>query len=113
MRIYDNASIKEELLTGFQSPCSEFADKPLSFDERYGVGNPALKLICVNSHFSHLGILKKDQLLVDESLRPKGSDLVVVMQDEEMTILKYQEIKSQESHYCAVIKVIIRSQYEK
>jgi amino acid transporter len=70
MRIYESGTIKEELLTGFQSPASEFAEKPVSFDERYGIGNPGLKLLTVETDFPQFGVFKNDQLLVDLSKRP-------------------------------------------
>ena len=88
MRIYESATIKDELLTGFQSPASEFAEKPVSFDERYGVGNPSIKLLTVEADFPHLGVFKKDQLLVDLSKRPGPLGLVVTFMDDEIKLFK-------------------------
>ncbi len=108
MRIYESATIKEELLTGFQSPCSEFAQKPLSFDERYGVGNPSLKLITVQSDFPHLGVFRQDKLLIDLSARPGPSGLVVTFLDEEVRPFRVDKRKNIDDLICGVVKVIVR-----
>jgi hypothetical protein len=108
MRIYDSATIKEELLTGFQSPCSEFADKPISFDERYGVGNPGLKLLTVEQDFPLLGVFKNDQLLVDLSKRPGPVSLIVTFMDEEIRLFQGNKLTNLDDMVCGVVKVIIR-----
>lgn len=113
MRIYDSATIKEELLTGFQSPCSEFAEKPISFDERYGLGNPALKLLTVDVDFPHLGVFKKDQLLVDLSKKPSPADLVVTFFDDEIRLFQGNRIIGPHAIFCGVVKVIIRNVYKR
>ncbi len=111
MRIYESATIREELLTGFQSPCSEFAQKPLSFDERYGVGNPSLKLITVGSDFPHLGVFRHDKLLVDLSARAGPRGLVVTFLDDEVRLFRVDQCKSIDDVVCGVVKVIFREVY--
>lgn len=111
MRIYESATIKEELLTGFQSPCSEFAEKPVSFDERYGIGNPGLKLLTVQHDFPHLGVLKNDKLLVDLSKKPGPTSLVVTFLDEEIKLFQGNKLTQLEDFICGVVKVIIRDVY--
>lgn len=108
MRIYETATIKEELLTGFQSPASEFAQKPVSFDERYGIGNPVLKLLTVENDFPHLGIFKKDKLLVDLSKRPGPVSLVVTIMDDEIKLFQGNKITDLDDVVCGVVKVVIR-----
>lgn len=108
MRIYESATIKEELLTGFQSPASEFAEKPVSFDERYGVGNPGLKLLTVENDFPHLGVFKKDQLLVDLSKRPGPVSLVVTFMEDEIKLFQGNKLTNLDDCVCGVVKVIIR-----
>lgn len=109
MRIYETATIKEELLTGFQSPCSEFADKPISFDERYGVGNPGLKLLTVEQDFPQLGVFKHDQLLVDLSKRPGPMSLIVTFMDDEIRLFQGNKQMNLDDVVCGVVKVIIRN----
>jgi hypothetical protein len=109
MRIYESATIKDEQLTGFQSPCSEFAEKPLSFDERYGVGNPALKLLTVESDFPHLGVFRHDKLLVDLSKRPGPVGLVVTILDEEIKLFQGNKLTNLDDVVCGVVKAIIRN----
>jgi len=108
MRIYDSASIKEELLTGFQSPCSEFAAKPLSFDERYGVGDPGLKLLKVENDFPALGVFKGDQLLVNLGRKPGLNSLIVTFMDDEIKLFKGNKQTNLDDVVCGVVTVIIR-----
>jgi hypothetical protein len=112
MRLYESATIQEELLTGFQSPCSEFAAKPISFDERYGVGDPGLKLITVENDFPHLGIFKNDQLLVDLSKRPGPKGLIVTIIDDEVRLFHANQFKNVDDLVCGMVKVIIRHIYD-
>lgn len=110
MRLYDAATIKEERLTGFQSPCSEFADKPLSFDERYELGNPGLRLLTVEADFPKLQIFKGDQVLVDLAKRPGKNSLIVTIMDDEVKL--FQGIPEGTENFdglvCGVVTVIIR-----
>lgn len=108
MRIYESATIKEELLTGFQSPCSEFAAKPLSFDERYGVGDPGLKLLSVESDFPALGIFKGDQLLVKLGKRPGPKSLIVTFMDDEIKLFKMSPTLALDDLVCGVVTTVIR-----
>ena len=108
MRIYSSATIKEELLTGFQSPCSEFAEKPLSFDERYGLGDPGIKLLTVQSDFPQLNVFKGDQLLVDLGKRPGSQSLVVTFMDDEVRLFQGNKMTNLDDLVCGVVTVIIR-----
>jgi hypothetical protein len=112
MRIYESATIQEELLTGFQSPASEFAQKPVSFDEKYGVGNPGLKLLTVDHDFPHLSIFKKDQLLVDLSKRPGPMSLIVTFMDDEIKLFQGNKHTNLDDVVCGVVKVVIRNLYK-
>lgn len=112
MRIYESASIQEELLTGFQSPCSEFAEKPISFDEKYGVGNPGLKLIKAQSDFPQLGVFKNDELLVDLSKRPGPVSLVVTIMDDEIKLFQGNKFTNLDDVVCGVVTAIIRHVYK-
>lgn len=111
MRIYESATIQDEQVTGFQSPAHEFAAKPLSFDEKYGVGNPALKLLTVQSDFPKLGVFKGDQLLVDLSKKAGAKSLVVTFLNDEVKLFKGTPENIFEDVVCGVVSVIIRSQY--
>ena len=109
MRIYDSATIKEEPVTGFQSPCSEFADRPLSFDERYGIGNPSIKLFTVENDFPNMGVFKKDMLIVDLSKRPGPMGLVITIMDDEIKLFQGNKLSLLDDVVCGVVKVIIRN----
>lgn len=108
MRIYDNATIKQEHLSGFQSPCSEFAQKPLSFDEKFNVGNPGLRLLSVTSDFPALDIFKGDKLLVDLNHPPNPKSLIVTFLDDEIRLFKNKQGINLEDSFCAVVRVIVR-----
>ena len=108
MRIYAAATIKDELLTGFQSPCSEFAEKPLSFDEKYGVGDPGLNLLTVERDFPKYDILKGDKLLVDLGKRPGKKSLVVTFMDDEIRLFQGNIQSDLDDVVCGVVTVIIR-----
>ncbi len=66
-------------VTGFQSACAEFAQKPLSLDERYLTNRPSLFIIEAATDARHLGVKKGDKLLIDRSLRPKDGQLVLLV----------------------------------
>lgn len=112
MRIYESATIQEELLTGFQSPCSEFADKPVSLDERYGIGNPGIKLLKVENDFPHLGVFRNDLLLVDLSKKPGPMSLVITMMDDEIKLFQGNKLTNLDDVVCGVVTVVIRNAYE-
>ena len=109
MRIYASATIQDELLTGFQSPCSEFAEKPLSFDERYGIGNPGIKLLKVESDFPKLGVMKGDELVIDLAKRPGSKSLVVTFLEDEVRLFQGNFPTDMDSIVCGVVRLIIRS----
>ncbi len=111
MRIYASASIKEEQVTGFQSPCSEFAAKPISFDERYGLGNPGIKLLKVENDFPQLGVFKGDQLLVDLSKRPGPVSLIVTFMDDEIKLFQGNKHTNLDDVSCGVVTAIVRNFY--
>lgn len=66
-------------MTGFQSPCAEFAEKPLSLDERYLTNPPATFIIQVVGESKALGVRPKDRLIIDRSLTPKEGQLVLLV----------------------------------
>lgn len=66
-------------VTGFHSACAEFAQKPLSLDERYLTNKPSLFIIEIAADAQHLGLKKGDKLLIDRSLTPKEGQLVLLV----------------------------------
>jgi hypothetical protein len=108
MRIYDSASIKDERITGFQSPASEFAEKPLSLDERYNIGNSSLVLLEIDMSWPQWGILKHDKLLVDLSRRPRAKSLTVAYVGDEVRVFRGVGYEGLDDVVCGVVVVIIR-----
>jgi hypothetical protein len=76
-------------VTGFQSPCAEFAEKPLSLDERYLIQRPSLFMIESAGDSKLLGILKGDKLLIDRSLRPKEGQLCLLVISNQFQLQKF------------------------
>lgn len=93
MRHYQNElSEKHGQVTGFQSACSEFAEKGLSLDERLDIGNPAIFILTANSDDFSLSISKGDKLIVNSSLRPRLNDLIVI-EDRILRLKNYREVE--------------------
>lgn len=76
-------------VTGFQSPCAEFAEKPLSLDERYLTNKPSLFIIESTGESKSLGIKKGDKLLIDRSLQPKEDQLCLFVINNEFQLKRY------------------------
>lgn len=76
-------------MTGFQSPCAEFAEKPLSLDERYLRNKPSLFIIEVSADAPFLGLKKEDKLLIDRSLTPNEGQLVLLVLNNEFSLQKF------------------------
>jgi DNA polymerase V len=76
-------------VTGFQSPCAEFAEKPLSLDERYLTNRPSLFIIEAAGDSKRLGIFKGDKLLIDRSLHPKEGQLCLFVINNEFKLSCY------------------------
>ncbi len=66
-------------MTGFQSPCAEYAEDVLSLDKKFLTNPPAMFFIRVKSESKFLNLQRGDLLLVDRSLTPRRGDLVVAV----------------------------------
>lgn len=77
MRTYNNQPSHYDI-TGFQSACAEFSENQLSLDERFNIGNPSVRIFEITENKPHLGLYKGDALVVDQSLRPRFKDLIIV-----------------------------------
>lgn|GEM_PF-1473825 len=86
---YTQAMSSSYDMTGFQSPCAEFAEKPLSLDERYLRNKPSLFIIEASTDAPSLGVKKEDKLLIDRSLRPNEGQLVLLVLNNEFTLQKF------------------------
>lgn len=84
-------------VTGFQSACAEFAQKPLSLDERYLTNKPSLFIIEAATDARQLGIKKGDKLLIDRSLTPKEGQLVLLVISNQFALREFSR-KMLEGH---------------
>jgi DNA polymerase V len=76
-------------VTGFQSPCAEFAEKPLSLDERYLTNKPSLFIIESSQDSKTLGIFKGDKLLIDRSMKPLEGQLCLFVISNEFQLQRF------------------------
>ncbi len=76
-------------VTGFQSACAEFAERPLSLDERYLTNRPSLFIIEASGDSKFLGIMKGDKLLIDRSLRPSEGQLCLLVLNNQFQLQKF------------------------
>lgn len=85
-------------VTGFQSPCAEFAERPLSLDERYLTNRPSLFIIEAAEDSKFLNILKGDKLLIDRSITPKEGQLCLLVINNQFQLRKFswKMIKAQD-----------------
>ena len=78
-------------VTGFQSACAEFAEKPLSLDERYLTNRPSLFIIEAAGDSKVLGITKGDKLLIDRSLNPREGQLCLFVINNEFRLQRFSQ----------------------
>jgi DNA polymerase V len=78
-------------VTGFQSACAEFAEKPLSLDERYLTNRPSLFIIEAAGDSKVLGISKGDKLLIDRSLNPREGQLCLFVMNNEFRLQRFSQ----------------------
>jgi DNA polymerase V len=78
-------------VTGFQSACAEFAEKPLSLDERYLQNRPATFIIEAAGESKALGIRPRDRLIIDRSLKPREGQLVLLVVNNEFRLTLFRQ----------------------
>lgn len=85
-------------ITGFQSPCAEFAQKPLSLDERFLVQAPSVFIVQAAADSPSLGIKRNDLLIIDRSLSPKEGQLVllVIHNNFQLSIFSFKKLMGQD-----------------
>ncbi len=76
-------------MTGFQSPCAEYAEDRLSLDQRFLTNPPAMYPLKVGTDSKLFELKKGDHIIVDRSLNPKVGDLVVAVINNEFKIARF------------------------
>jgi len=76
-------------VTGFQSPCAEYAEDRLSLDQRYITNPPAMYPMRVGTDSKLFELRKGDHMIIDRSLDPKVGDLVVAVISNEFKIARF------------------------
>ncbi len=80
-------------MTGFQSPCAEYAEDRLSLDQRYLTNPPAMFPLRISSDSKLFELRKGDELIVDRSLEPRLGDLVVAVISNQFVIARFSFIE--------------------
>jgi|SRR5690606_24853610 len=81
-------------MTGFQSPCAEYAEERLSLDKKFLSNPPAMFPVKVSSDSLQFNIKKGDYLIIDRSLLPKHNDLVIAVINSEFKIARLDLIRN-------------------
>lgn len=83
--------IEWQQMTGFQSPCAEYAEEKLSLDKKFLSNPPAMFIVKVSSNSPHFNIKKGDYLVVDRSLQPKPYDLIIAVIGNEFKVARFDQ----------------------
>lgn len=75
--------------TGFQSACAEFAERPLSLDDRYLQNKPSLFIIQADSDSVRLRVRRGDKLLIDRSKHPREGQLILMVVGNEFKLERF------------------------
>ncbi|WP_408095692.1 LexA family protein [Peredibacter sp. HCB2-198] len=76
-------------MTGFPSPCAEYAEEELSWESRYIANEPATFHVKISSDQRQFELKKGDHLIIDRSLDPKPGELVVAVINNEFKIAQF------------------------
>lgn len=102
--------------TGFQSACAEFAERPLSLDDRYLQNKPSLFIIQVDSDSVRLRVRRGDKLLIDRSKHPREGQLVLLVVNNEFKLERFSTslLKTNDPEYgnfiWGVVSTLIREE---
>lgn len=100
-------------ITGFQSPCAEFQEKPLSLDERYLTNRPSLFVVELGTNQDKLSLKKGDRCLIDRSLHPRAQDLVLLVIEDHFELHYFspqveKRLKEGDNFLWGVVTTLIR-----
>ncbi len=79
-------------MTGFQSPCSEYAEDELSLDQKFITDKPAMFFVRAGNNYDHFKILKNDLLVIHRGKQPAVNQVVVAVIGNNFVLAKYQKI---------------------
>lgn len=87
------AEIQE--MTGFQSPCAEFAEDELSLDKVFIPDRAAMFAVIAASDRPQLGIQKNDKLIILRGKTPVSNQIVMAVISNQFVLAKFQWINGQ------------------
>ena len=79
-------------ITGFENPTIRFRKKPLNLQTLFVNSHSSMKLVPAENTHENLGIAKGDWLLIDNSLQPLYTDIVVFEQHGESHIARWSTL---------------------
>jgi DNA polymerase V len=77
-------------MTGFQSPCSEYAEDNLSLDQRFLFDRPGMFFVRASNNYPLFRIEKNDLLLIHRGQHPKHGQNVIAVISDNFVIAKFQ-----------------------
>lgn len=77
-------------MTGFQSPCAEFAEDELSLDAVFVTDRPAMMFVRASQNYPQFMILKGDRLLIHRGPQPEPNQVVVAVISNNFIFAKFQ-----------------------
>lgn len=82
-------------MTGFQSPCSEYAEDELSLDKLFITDRPAMVFVRAAQDYPHYQINKGDLMLIHRGQRPKSNQIVVAVILNKFVFARFQWVNGQ------------------
>lgn len=77
-------------MTGFQSPCSEFAEDSLSLDDIFLPDKTGMYGVIAASDRPSFGIYKGDKLIIHRGRVPMGNQVVMAVINNSFVLAKFQ-----------------------
>lgn len=79
-------------MTGFQSPCAEYAEDELSLDKLFITDRPAMVFVSAAQNYPSFQIMKGDRICVHKGKQPKSNQVVVAVISNNFVFAKFQWI---------------------
>jgi SOS-response transcriptional repressor LexA len=77
-------------MTGFQSPCTEYAEDELSLEKFFVTDKPAMVFVRAAQAYPHYQINKGDLMLIHRGQQPKSNQVVVAVISNNFVFARFQ-----------------------
>lgn len=79
-------------MTGFQSPCAEYAEDELSLDKKFLTDRPAMFFIRAVNNYPHFNVLKDDLLLIHRGQMPLIGEAVIAVVSNHFVLARFHKV---------------------